>query len=132
MHNRLTQRNVDRMDRPAPNCIFVGVADRRRYRPFRGQVRGPGKVTWQEMEKTDIKRRAQDLAPSAIAQHPRWEDTLFIAAGCHVLRSVDGGANWEAIGETLPNAKVTGMEVRDRDASLFLGSHGRGLYRRFI
>lgn len=120
------------VDRSDPDRIFVGTANADAYRLTWGQVGGSGQVAWRQLGRVGLAVNSPDVQPCTLVQHPKWEDTFIVAGGYRVLRSSDGGRQWQAIDGSLPNARLMGAEIRAPDDSLYLGTHGRGLYRLVI
>ena len=65
---------------------------------------------------------------SALAQHPRNANLLFVGNELGVYTSVDGGEQWARLENGLPTVPVDDIKIHPRDNDLVIGTHGRGIW----
>ena len=65
---------------------------------------------------------------SALAQHPRNENLIFVGNELGVYASVDGGEQWVRLENGLPTVPVDDIKIHPRENDLVIGTHGRGIW----
>jgi photosystem II stability/assembly factor-like uncharacterized protein len=65
---------------------------------------------------------------SALAQHPRNPNLLFVGNEFGVYTSVDGGEQWARLENGLPTVPVDDIKIHPRENDLVIGTHGRGIW----
>jgi hypothetical protein len=69
-----------------------------------------------------------DVEHNAVAADPANPATIFAGADVGVWRSTDGGMNWSAFSDGLPDAAVLDLHVHSGSRLLRASTHGRGLF----
>jgi photosystem II stability/assembly factor-like uncharacterized protein len=65
---------------------------------------------------------------SALAQHPRNANLLFVGNELGVYTSVNGGEQWVRLENGLPTVPVDDIKIHPRENDLVIGTHGRGIW----
>ena len=65
---------------------------------------------------------------SALAQHPRNGNLIFVGNELGVYASVDGGEQWVRLENGLPTVPVDDIKIHPRENDLVIGTHGRGIW----
>ena len=65
---------------------------------------------------------------SALAQHPRNANLLFVGNEFGVYASLDAGEQWTRLENGLPTVPVDDIKIHPRDNDLVIGTHGRGIW----
>lgn len=70
-----------------------------------------------------------DIPASALVQHPKSADMLWLGTDTGVFATKDGGKSWTSARGTMPAVAVTGLEFNRKTGYLTAGTFGRGLWR---
>jgi len=62
----------------------------------------------------------------------RYEDTLLAILENDIAFSFDGGMSWQTAGHGLPNVRLMRGAVRETDWTLYVATHGAGVFRRAL
>ncbi len=80
-------------------------------------------ATWQSLTTADIDGFAHVIKEDLV--NPR---LLFLGTEFGLYISLDGGISWKRFENNLPPVPVYALAIHPRDASLVIGTHGRGIY----
>ncbi|MEM9558420.1 MAG: hypothetical protein AAGC60_29480 [Acidobacteriota bacterium] len=64
----------------------------------------------------------------AIVQDPVEPELLFLGTEFGLWTSLDGGASWLPFRHGVPTVSVMDLAIQERESSLVLGTHGRGVF----
>ena len=65
---------------------------------------------------------------NVIREDPVKQGVLYVGTDLGVYVTVDGGENWQTIGQNLPTTFVHDLIIHPRDLILVVATHGRGMY----
>ena len=65
---------------------------------------------------------------SALAQHPRNPNLVFVGNEIGIYVSVDAGKQWVRLDNGLPTVPVDDIKIEPRENDLVIGTHGRGIW----
>jgi len=77
---------------------------------------------------TDISSNVPSGPVNVIEEDPVNPDVLYLGTDLSAYVSVDRGASWHVLDESLPTTFVQDMVVHPRDNVLVAATHGRGMY----
>ena len=80
---------------------------------------------------SNISGNLPDLPVNSVILDPSYPNTLYVGTDVGAYVTYDGGANWSALGASLPNVAIWQLDLNTTDAKRFLlaGTHGRGAFR---
>ena len=112
------------------NSIYVtlgGTGDYRHVWRYNG-------ATWQQRSGPSAGSATSllDVQHNAIVVDPANTNHLYVGADIGIWRSTNGGTNWSAFSEGLPDASVLDLRLHDARRILFAATHGRGVFERTI
>ena len=73
-----------------------------------------------------------DIFAGALVADPAHPTHLYLGADIGIWRSVDGGQNWQAYADGLPDAAVTDLVLHPIKRVLRAATHGRGVWERTL
>jgi hypothetical protein len=115
-----------------PRRVYVAFGGTGIRHLYRGDVDAAGNVTWFDASGVLPAVSLPDLPLTGLALHPTLDEVIYVSTLLGVLRSVDGGDSWAPFDDGLPNAFISDLDMRARDASLWVSTMGRGIYRRYV
>ena len=65
---------------------------------------------------------------NVIREDPRSADVLYVGTDMGVYVTTDAGENWQVLGSKLPITFVHDIAIQERDLTLVIGTHGRGVH----
>lgn len=117
----VSQVEPSRFDR---NTCYVTIDGHRSgdKKPYVFKTSDLGK-TWSSLATTDVEGYAH-----VIREDTENRNLLFLGTEFGLFISVDGGLSWKRFSENLPKVGVYSLAIQQREASLVIGTHGRGIY----
>lgn len=108
-----------------PNQIYIALNGYRNddFRPYLYVSKDMG-TTWTALH--------GNLPPSpinVIKEDPTNPNILYVGADNAAYVSIDGGAQWHAFKDSLPNVAVHDLVIQPDKNHLLLGTHGRSIYK---
>ncbi len=79
---------------------------------------------------TDVSANLPDLPHQCIAVDPVYPEYLYVGTDLGIFQSSDGGANWSAYAEGMPDAMVLDLTVSRGNDALRAATFGNGVYQR--
>jgi photosystem II stability/assembly factor-like uncharacterized protein len=77
---------------------------------------------------TSIAGNLPDEPVNVVKEDPEKEGILYIGTDLGVYATLDGGATWVSLCNSLPTAAVYDLVVHPRDGELVIGTHGRSIF----
>ena len=77
---------------------------------------------------TSIAGNLPDEPVNVVKEDPKKEGILYIGTDLGVYATLDGGATWVSLCNSLPAAAVYDLVVHPRDGELVIGTHGRSIF----
>ena len=81
-------------------------------------------LTWK-----NISKNLPNIPAKGIAFDDKWNNALYVGMDVGIYYIDEYQEEWSAYGEGLPNVIVHDIEIHHRSGQIFLGTHGRGLWR---
>lgn len=85
--------------------------------------------TWKDISGNLTGASGLDIPASALVQHPKKADHLWLGTDYGVFATKDGGKTWASARGTMPAVAVTGLEFNKKTGYLLAATFGRGIWR---
>ena len=107
-----------------PAVAYVSATGYRRddFRPFVWKTSDYGQ-TW-----TSIAGNLPDQAINVIREDHKNPNLLFVGAEPGLYASLDGGATWHDLQNSMPTNAVYDLQIHPRENELIVATHGRGIF----
>lgn len=107
-----------------PNEAFATFDGHRRgdMTPYVYHTEDMGR-NWRRLDTEEVQGYAH-----VIRQDPTNPDLLFLGTECGLFISLDRGRHWAHYAENMPPVSIRDMVIQEREGSLVMGTHGRGIW----
>jgi photosystem II stability/assembly factor-like uncharacterized protein len=86
-------------------------------------------MTWKDISGNFTGANGLDIPASALVQHPKNADKLWLGTDYGVFVTKDGGKTWASARGTMPAVAITGLEYNKKTGYLLASTFGRGIWR---
>ena len=115
--------------RSCTHIIFDPEDDSTYYASFSGYVReSVFKTTNSGGSWTNIAGNLPAIPTNALEINPHNPAELYVGTDFGVYATLDGGVNWQILGEGLPKVVVVDLELHRGSGQLIAATHGRSMY----
>jgi photosystem II stability/assembly factor-like uncharacterized protein len=106
--------------------IFVGYWLDTPRRVYRSDNAG---THWDDISGDTPEVSLPNMSVTGIVIDPTSSEIVYVAMPIGVFATRNGGSTWAAFDDDLPNAYVSGLDLRVTDNTLYASTFGRGLWR---